>query len=213
MPAVHIDGTQPLSADLVATITALCDTAEAAGAAAVILNVTGTPGAHWASDLTVGLVSKWERAVRRLERLPATTVAVADGDCGGPALDCLLATDYRVVTPDARLVLPLADGATWPGMALFRLAQESGGAASVRRAVLFGTPITAAEALDMRLVDELTDDVPRALAVVTELSGRAAASELAVRRQLLLDARTVEFEEALGAHLAACDRMLRRAAR
>ncbi len=54
------------------------------------------PGRARPDDLTVALVSKWERALRRLERLPAVTIAVADGDCGGPALDALLATDYRI---------------------------------------------------------------------------------------------------------------------
>ncbi|KOG89867.1 enoyl-CoA hydratase, partial [Streptomyces varsoviensis] len=37
------------------------------------------------------------------------------------------------------------------------------------------------------------------------LSGK----DLAIRRQLLLDARTTSFEDALGPHLAACDRLLR----
>ncbi|MEK8174877.1 hypothetical protein NKH77_54940 [Streptomyces sp. M19] len=40
--------------------------------------------------------------------------------------------------------------------------------------------------------------------------GRISDQELAVRRQLLLEAASVEYDEALGVHLAACDRELRR---
>ena len=104
--------------------------------------------------------------------------------------------------------MPLADGATWPGMALHRLAQQTAGTAAIRRAVLFGTPLDAAQALALHLVDEVTDDA--ASSVAAELTAVFAGSELAIRRQLLLDGRTAPFEEALGAHLAACDRALRR---
>ena len=40
--------------------------------------------------------------------------------------------------------------------------------------------------------------------------GRVAGAEHAIRRQLLLEAATTSYEDALGAHLAACDRELRR---
>jgi len=42
----------------------------------------------------------------------------------------------------------------------------------------------------------------------TAVDGR----ELSIRRRLLLEAASTSFEDALGAHLAACDRALRRAA-
>ena len=208
---LHIDGGQPPTPETVAAVAALCDGAEDPGGhGPVVIEVSGAPASDWTHELTVGLVSKWERVLRRLERLPTTTIAVADGDCGGTALDVLLAMDLRIATPSLRLVPHVTDGATWPGMALHRLAQQTSGTAAVRRAVLYGTPLDAAQALALHLVDEVTDDAAGAVAS----AGRTASitgSELAIRRQLLLDARTVPFEEALGAHLAACDRVLRRA--
>ncbi|MCZ9340005.1 enoyl-CoA hydratase/isomerase family protein, partial [Streptomyces sp. TRM76130] len=82
------------------------------------VRATGTPSGDWTGGLDVMLVSKWERVLRRLERLPVATVAVADGDCGGPALDVFLAADVRAVTPGARLLVARdATGSTWPGMA------------------------------------------------------------------------------------------------
>ncbi|MFF0171316.1 enoyl-CoA-hydratase DpgB [Streptomyces prasinus] len=210
-PILEVDGRRPLSADRIDAIGEACDRAEAHGGR-LVLHVSGAPEGSWADDLTVSLVSKWERALRRLERLPAATVAVVDGDVGGLALDVLLATDYRIATGSVRLVLPVSDGATWPGMALYRLGRQGAGAAVIRRAVLFGTPVEAAEALAVQLVDEVVDDPARALELAGERFTAVAGSELAIRRQLMFEASTNGFEEALGAHLAACDRALRRAA-
>ncbi|MFJ6141696.1 enoyl-CoA-hydratase DpgB [Kitasatospora sp. NPDC092286] len=208
---IRIDGRQPLSAETVAAVAVVCGQAEDRGGPGVVrVEVSGSPEGPRPHDLKVGLVNKWERTLRRLERSGMTTVAIATGDCGGTALDALLATDYRIARPDVRLVVPVEDGATWPGMALYRLSQQTG-VARIRRAVLFGRPIEAAEALDLHLVDELADDPAGALAASPELAGVLSSPELAIRRQLMLDATTTSFEEALGSHLAACDRVLRKA--
>jgi isomerase DpgB len=209
----RVDGTRPPTRETVAALAAVCDLAEDRGATTrLVLTVSGSPTAPWIDELTVALVSKWERALRRLERLPAVTVALASGDCGGTAFEALLAADYRIVTSATRLIVPVRHGATWPGMALYRLAHESTPTAAVRRAALFGTPLSATDALAAHLVHEVTDDVSGALAAFEALTGDVAGTELAIRRQLLAEATSASFEDALGAHLAACDRMLRRAA-
>jgi isomerase DpgB len=179
----------------------------------VILQVSGVPGPEWSSDLRVALVSKWERGLRRLERIPVVTIAVADDDCGGSALDALLVADYRIMSARARLMMPVVAGVTWPGMALYRLARQAAGAALARRAVLFGTPIGAAEAQAMGIIDDVADNAVLALEKAVEVAaGAARGAELAIRRQLMLEAMTTTFEDALGVHLAACDRVVRRVA-
>jgi enoyl-CoA hydratase/carnithine racemase len=90
--------------------------------------------------------------------------------------------------------------------ALARLA----GAARARRAVLFGNPIPASEALTLGIADEVTETPDTAVAAAVQRCEGLSGKELALRRQLLLDAMTVSFEDALGPHLAACDRALRR---
>lgn len=208
---LSVDGSNPLSPDAVAAVVAVCDRAEERGGRdAVIVRVSGAPGPAWARELTVALVSKWERAVRRLERVAAATIAVADGDCGGLALDALLATDYRIAAPSVRLRMPVAAEATWPGMVQYRLAHQVGTA--IRRAVLFGIPIEATEALALNLIDEVTDDLAGAQATAARLASAFSGAELAIRRQLMHDAPTASFEDLLGVHLAACDRALRRVA-
>lgn len=216
---IWIDGRRPLDAGMVAAVAAVCDRVAAVRDRSeerdhhnlVIVHVSGAPEEPPPQDLTVALVSKWESVLRRLERLPAVTIAVADGDCGGLALDALLATDHRIASLAVRLLMPVAGGATWPGMALYRLARQAGESAS-RRAVLLGAPIEASQALAMHLIDELTDDPASALAAAAEAAARVPGTELAIRRQLMMEAPAISFEDALGVHLAACDRALRRAA-
>lgn len=210
---IRIDGRLPLSSDSVAALATVCDRAEDRGEhGTVIVHVSGAPPAGTsASDVTMALVSKWERALRRLERLPAAAIALAEGDCGGLALEALLAADYRIAQNSVRLLVTVPGGAIWPGMALYRLSHQAG-AAAVRRAVLFGAPIDAGAALAMGLIDELAADTTVATARAAQVSEAAHDAELAIRRQLMLDASATSFEDSLGVHLAACDRLLRRAA-
>jgi isomerase DpgB len=209
---LHIDGSTPLTKASVAAVEDACAAVEAGQAPTMlVVYVTGTANPGWTHGLDVAVVSKWERSLRRLERLGVLTVAVASGDCGGPALDGLLATDHRIATPDLRLALSVDGDALWPGMAIFRLSQQGGGA-RLRRMILSGGQIDAYQGVELGLVDEVTDDLDKALQAVAELVSPLSGPELAIRRQLMCDAATTSFEDALGRHLAACDRVLRRSA-
>jgi isomerase DpgB len=209
-PVLRVDGGRGLEADLSRSVSGLCDEAEAAGAGHVIVHVSGAPaGQAVAAPADVAAVSKWEQAVRRFERLRVPTLVAARGECGGAALDLLLAADVRIATPDLRLRLNSHGQAVWPGMALFRLVQQCG-LARARPAVLFGAPITAADALEYGLVDRVSKNPDLTLTAAVRLLRRLSGPELAIRRQLALDAQWMSFEDALGPHLAACDRSLRR---
>jgi isomerase DpgB len=205
---LHVDGSQPVSADLVAAVNAFSDRVEdAPGPVTAVVHVGGSPAHPVALD--VKLVNRWERALRRLERLNAVTIGVATGDCGGVAAELLLTTDYRLATTDMRLLVPVDAGAVWPGMALYRLVNQIG-IAKVRRAALFGGAIPAAQAAALDVVDEVVGDPVVAVAVAVATIGACTDPDLAMRRQLMLDATTTSFEEALGRHLAACDRTIKR---
>ncbi|WP_236725177.1 enoyl-CoA-hydratase DpgB [Amycolatopsis orientalis] len=209
---LRLDGARPLSPASVEELSALCDRAEDdREAGPVTVHVTGVPSEGWTTGLTVGLVSKWERVVRRFERLGRLTVAVASGECAGTALDLLLAADLRIVTPGTRLRLAAVGGSTWPGMSVYRLTQQAG-AAGIRRAVLLGTPIEVDRALALNLVDEVSEDPAKTLAGLAEAAAALDGAETAIRRQLIFEDGSTTFEDALGAHLAAADRALRREA-
>nr|WP_280692152.1 enoyl-CoA-hydratase DpgB [Kitasatospora sp. GAS204B] len=206
-----IDGAQPLSAETVQALNALCSQAEdGVLGTALVLRVGGVPATGPTEPPALALVNKWERALRRLERLDLPTIALATGDCGGTALEALLATDHRIADPATRLLPAGADG-VWPGMALYRLVHQAG-VAPARRSVLFGTAIPAERALALHLLDQLADDPSAALAATVDSLTTAAGAGLGIRRQLMHDAATTSFEEALGRHLAACERLLRRTA-
>jgi isomerase DpgB len=69
---LRVDGSRPLSAELVAELGAVCDRAEDGDAedgdadGFVIVRVSGVPEPEWTGDLSVALVSEWERGLRRL---------------------------------------------------------------------------------------------------------------------------------------------------
>jgi isomerase DpgB len=206
------------SAEAIWQINELCDRAEDAvcPGPAVLKLIGAEPGegatTGWAGETSVTLVSKWERVVRRLERLSVPTIAVVSGECTGQSLDVLLATDYRIGSPSVRLGLARAEGMLWPGMALHRLVQQVS-LARVRRMALFGQCLSALEAVELGLLDEVTDDVAGAVSVVTRQASAMAGTELAVRRRLLLEAAVSSHEDAIGVHLSAVDRTLRRTRR
>jgi isomerase DpgB len=216
---VSIDvGCEPLSAAAVTRVQDFCDRLADGDGRAGVVRLTGVGPADgvdapppWPGDVDVYLVGKWERALRRMERLAAATIAVAAGPCAGPAFDLLLATDYRIAGADLTLRPPATVDGPWPGMFVHRLVNQIG-VSRARRFIMFGGELTALDASGLGIVDEVTPDplaaVPAAVAAVSALPG----SEVAIRRRLVLDATTVPFEDALGAHLAACDRALRRAA-
>ena len=96
-------------------------------------------------------------------------------------------------------------------MALYRLANQVG-AGRARQLALFGTELPADRAAEWGLLDEVVPDPAARSAEVLDAFAGTRGKELAIRRRLLLDAGYTSFEDALGAHLAACDRALRLAA-
>lgn len=212
---LRLDGVRPLSIEMIADVARFTEQLDFVPGTVGILELSGTPIDSFPGRVPIQLVNRWERELRRLEVTTAATIALVLGDCGGAALDVLLTTDYRVATREANLVLTTDSGPAWPGMNLYRLANQAG-VSKLRGPVLLGRPLSAAEAADVSLVDEVVDDAAvarrTAKAVVDSLVGHVG-QEVAIRRRLMLDATTTCYEEALGGHLAACDRTLRLAGR
>lgn len=127
-----------------------------------------------------------------IERLPALTVALVDGDCFGGALDLVLAFDLRFATPRSRFAHPGARlgivtgfGGTsrWRGVLSRRAANQL---------FLANRVLSAAEALELGLVDRVADSHEEELARLETFDLRMV-KELAVgdltREELLLLAR------------------------
>ncbi|MEU2426352.1 enoyl-CoA-hydratase DpgB [Streptomyces sp. NPDC007851] len=208
---LKVDGTRSL-AELTAAVNTVCDqVADRRETTVVVLELSSTPVEfrEWPGDVGIQAVNRWERAVHRLEKQAAVTIAVARGTCGGPVLDLLLAADFRIGAPGLQLLLPVNDGHFWPGMSMYRLVQHLG-LARARQIVLWGVDLPLARASELAIIDQVSEDLEDALHTAAVLVGRISDRETAVRRQLLVEAVSTEYEEALGVHLAACDRELRR---
>jgi isomerase DpgB len=209
---LDVDAACPLP-ELTASLTALCERAEDRDDAStvVLIRLGGPPpeSRSWPGNVGIQDVTRWERVVRRMQGLAAMNIAAASGVCSGPALDLLVAADFRICAPDMRLLLPVNDGHLWPGMSVYWLVHQVG-LTSARQIVLWGDEISADRAKELGLIDQVAEDLPGAVHTATTLMGRIADADLAIRRQLLNEATSVSFEDALGAHLAACDRELRR---
>jgi isomerase DpgB len=208
---VAIDGTRPLP-ELTDAVNAACAAVEDQRERTVlVVRLDPTPAGFraWPGRVGIQEVNRWERAVRRLEGVAAATIATARGTCGGPALDLLLAADYRIATDDLLLMLPVNDGHFWPGMSVYRLVRHLG-VARARQLVLWGVDIPLRQATELGLIDQVSADIPEAVHTTAALMDRVSDQELAVRRNLVLEAASAEFDDALGVHLAACDRELRR---
>lgn len=210
---LDIDCAGPLAASQIDAVNSACDQAEDAGDGAIIVVRLTSGGPEpgpstWPGDVPIHRVNQWERALRRLERSFATTIGAASGRCGSAALELLLATDYRVAGRDLVISPSSDDGVAWPGMVLHRMAHQLG-VATARRLVLAARELDADEAVRLGLLDEVTDDLAASVAGRTEVFRGLVGKEIAIRRRLVLDATTTTFEDALGTHLAACDRTLR----
>lgn len=200
-----------LSKSLIASINSACDSVEDAGADAVLL-VQLKPAAAGSGEpaeaIDVHLVNHWERALRRLERLRAATIATVEGHCGGLGTAVLLTTDYRIAAQDVHLSL-MSGQDILPSMTLHRIAGQIGAAAG-RQLVLFGMDMAAGRAMELGMVDTIADDVEAATASFIKTLATLHTEDLPVRRRLLNEAPALNYDDALGAHLAACDRVLRR---
>ncbi|MDA3647916.1 enoyl-CoA hydratase/isomerase family protein [Saccharopolyspora indica] len=214
LPVLEITGGGTLSDELIRAVNEFCDRVEDASddVLAIVQLGNGEPGGEqWPGEIDIHRVNRWERALRRMERLRAVTIAVAEGHCGNPAVEVLMVADHRIAANDAQLALPTGAGRFWPGMVLYRLANQIG-VARTRRLLISDPVISAAKAAEFGLVDETAVNLPAALDTAVAALGSVDAAEFAIRRRLLLDATTTSFEDALGVHLAASDRTLRRAA-
>ncbi|WPB88467.1 enoyl-CoA-hydratase DpgB [Streptomyces malaysiensis] len=198
--------------ELTAAVNEFCEEAEnlSSGTVAVLRVLPAPPRRReWPGDVSIQEVNRWERAVRRLERLDTVSITAAQGTCDGLVLDLLLAADFRIGTPDLKLKLPVNDGHFWPGMSVYRLVRHLG-LARARRIVLWGTDIPLGEATDLGLVDQVSDDLTEGIHTAAVSRGRLSDRETRIRRLLLQEAASAEYDDALGAHIAACDRELRR---
>jgi isomerase DpgB len=211
---VEIDGAGLLSNELTTQLGNAADQAEELGPTGVMLvhaagHVNPAALRPWPGPTEIQSVNKWERVLRRIERAGLTTVVLVEHACSALALELLLVADRRLACADFSVRYAIPGGDVWPGMGLYRLSRQISHARS-RKLFLDSTDITAALALELNIVDETVDHLTSGVDRIAHLLKQAPVDDFAVRRRLMQDSLSTSFDDALGAHLAACDRALRR---
>lgn len=123
-----------------------------------------------------------------IERLPMVTVCVIDGDCFGGALDLAMAFDLRFASPQSRFSHPGARLGIVTGFGGTSRWRSIMTPAAARRLLLANPVLTAAEALELGLIDDIGEPDVAALSAldVRAFKELARRSGGLTRRQLAL---------------------------
>ncbi len=104
-------------------------------------------------------LSEWLRFANsvfcRLEDLPVPTLSAVNGYALGGGCECVLATDFRLATPDARIGLPETKLGIMPGFGGSVRLPRLLGADSALEIIAAGKDVGAKEALKLGLVDAI----------------------------------------------------------
>jgi isomerase DpgB len=212
----QIDGASGLSKELVARLEHALNEAEEIGPGTLMLihlvgNEASADSFLWPGNTSTPIVNKWERILRRMERIGVITAMFAERFCGALAWELFPVSDIRLSGIDFVVRQAVPGGSIWPGMALYRLSRQIG-EARARKLYLEGSQISAARALELDIIDQLVVDLAKGLDYIAHLLAYSPLDDFAVRRRLMQDSISTSFDDALGTHLAACDRALRTAA-
>ncbi|HEX5085928.1 MAG TPA: enoyl-CoA-hydratase DpgB [Blastocatellia bacterium] len=211
---IEVNGDEPVCSELTAQLGSAIDQAEDLGPGAIMLiHLAGQadPAAvrPWPGQIDFQSVRKWENVLRRIERSNSATILFVEHACSAVALDLLVVTDRRLAGGDFFAPSPIFRGAVWPSMTLYRLARQIG-ESSARKIALDADEISAQRGIELRIIDEIIDVGTDGAERTARLLRNAPPEDFAIARRLMQDSLSTSFEEALGAHLAACDRALRR---
>ncbi len=147
-------------------------------------------------------VTAWEKVLRQLEMANAIIVYSSEGDVFGHSFDLLLIADYRIIPSECQLGFLRRTRMTAPGMSLYRLTNQIG-QAQARRLSIAGKALKADEAYSLGLADELSNSGVKVVDGAIGKFSNVPSLELAIQRRLLLEAHTLEYDDALGAYWAA----------
>lgn len=123
-----------------------------------------------------------ERVYRRVEALPAVTIALLHGYCLGGGIQLALTADVRICRADTKLGMPSVADGMFPGLMPYRLARTAGSRAAVRM-MLAGGDLTAEDAYRAGLVDHLVPDDAAAESLIAPY--RSAPHDVPLTKKLI----------------------------
>ena len=101
----------------------------------------------------------------RLEDLPVPTISAINGYALGGGCECILATDFRIASPDARIGLPETKLGIMPGFGGSVRLPRLIGLDSALEIITAGKDVSGTQALKLGLVDAVveTEKLPQAM--------------------------------------------------
>lgn len=136
-------------------------------------------------------------AEEALATFPAPTIAAIGGYCYGGGCGLALACDVRFAAPAARFAItPAKLGLVYPLRSTKRLV-DAVGPSRAKLILMAGTDVDAGRAAELGLVDELADDLDRAVREFTAvLASRSGVTQRAVKQTVarILDGVTTDDE-------------------
>jgi enoyl-CoA hydratase/carnithine racemase len=157
---------------------------------------------HLAEEAADLLTHPFEAALAALDAVPVPVVAALTGHAFGGGLELALACDLRVCATKARLGMPPARlGVVYSPTGLRRFV-DAIGSARTRELFLTARPVSARQALEWGLVNEVVEDVAQhAVALAAEIAALAPLSQRGNKR--VLNALIAPLDAALEAELHA----------
>lgn len=157
----------------------------------------GVDVAAHAPEHAPGMLQAFHAVFLRLDALPQATLAAVDGQCLGGGCELAVFCDVVLATARSRFGQPEIDVGCFPPLASVILPRLVG-----RHAydlILGGTPLSAAEAARIGLVNRVVDDVDREAALWAERMGGKSAAVLALARKAARRGAEGPFRDALAA--------------
>jgi enoyl-CoA hydratase/carnithine racemase len=150
-------------------------------------------------------------AFRGIETCAQPVIAAIEGLAYGGGLELALACDLRVMAEDAKVALPEVKLGVVPGSGgLYRLPRLVGPAKAMEM-MLFGAPLTAAEALQIGLINRIApagQAVEVAMEMADQLARQAVEAVRAIKRGVR-ESLTQRYEEARELTLQLSDQVFR----
>jgi enoyl-CoA hydratase len=158
----------PLSVDVVDSLLKTLDKFDAQSTTTVVFTGTGSVFASGAdlreiaqldTDSARGFAERGQMLMNKIDTLNLPTIAAINGYCFGGGLDLALACKVRIASPDALFCHPgvsLGIITGWGGTQ--RLPRLVGEAQAIEM-LLTAKQVSAEEALRIRLIDKIADDV------------------------------------------------------
>jgi isomerase DpgB len=209
-----LEDPREISLEFVEELTMALERAEDLTAPTVLLlsvigQQTSTAVSIWPGRIQVSHINKWERLLRRIERTDVITIVSVVGRCSWLILELLLVSDRRLGARNLLISSSQVRQEVWPSMAVYRLSRQIGERATCKL-LLMSKDIDLDTAIRFNVVDDQLSEAISEIDSLREYLRSAPIRDFAVRRRLIHDSLSLSYDEALGIHLAACDRILRR---